>query len=75
MPDAATIVERLGKRQPKPVLVSERLGAIRVSPHLYNTREDLIALIEGLKEAVGQADAEVVVPLVAPFATAGASRL
>ena len=75
MPDAATIVEQLGKRQPKPVLVSERLGAIRVSPHLYNTREDLIALIEGLKEAVGQAGAEVVVPLVAPFATAGASRL
>ena len=52
MPDAATIVERLARRRPKPVLVSERLGAIRISPHVYNTREDLEVLLAGLRDAV-----------------------
>ena len=54
MPDAATIVRRLkvGGAARRPVLVSERLGAIRISPHVYNTREDLERLISALQEAV-----------------------
>lgn len=52
MPDAAAIVKSLAARTPKPVLVSERLGAIRVSPHLYNTPDDLEQLLDGLREAV-----------------------
>ena len=52
MPDAATIVRRLAAR-PRPILVSERLGAIRVSPHVYNTHADLTELLTGLGEAVG----------------------
>ena len=42
-------------KAPPVVLVSERLGAIRISPHVYNTVADLEALIEGLREAVGRA--------------------
>ena len=54
MPDAATIVRQLARRQPRPVLVSERLGAIRVSPHLYNTEGDLEELVAALREAASK---------------------
>ena len=57
MPDAETIVKRLAARAARPVLVSERLGAIRVSPHMYNTRADLDALLEGLRDALRDGDA------------------
>lgn len=50
MPGAAAIVAALARRE-KPVLVSERLGAIRVSPHLYNGRNDLEHLLAGLRDA------------------------
>lgn len=54
MPDAETIVGRLKKRSNtrRAVLVSDRLGAIRISPHLYNTRNDLECLLAALKDAV-----------------------
>ena len=54
MPSAAEIVRRLATRRPRPVLVSERLGKIRVAPHLYNTRSDLDELVGGLQAAVAQ---------------------
>ena len=52
MPSAETIVRRLKARRPRPVLVSERFGAIRIAPHIYNTREDALYLAEALREAV-----------------------
>ena len=52
MPPAAELVRRLAALKPRPVLVSERLGVIRVSPHLYNTPDDLRCLLDGLREAV-----------------------
>ncbi len=48
MPPAAELVRRLAALKPRPVLVSERLGVIRVSPHLYNT-PDLHCLLDGLR--------------------------
>jgi selenocysteine lyase/cysteine desulfurase len=55
MPDASTIVSRLKARQSRPVLVSDRFGAIRVAPHIYNDREDLECLMCALAEAIGRA--------------------
>ena len=52
LPDAATIVRRLKGIKPRPVLVSERFGAIRIAPYVYNTRADLELLISGLRDAV-----------------------
>ena len=57
MPDAARVVSFLKSRAPRPVLVSERFGAIRISPHLYNSREDIECLLTGLREAVTRYDA------------------
>jgi len=37
-------------RNEKGVIVSPRLGGIRVSPHFFNTEEDIDTLINGLKE-------------------------
>ncbi|KAL1524860.1 hypothetical protein AB1Y20_019740 [Prymnesium parvum] len=51
MPSAEAIVDSLARR-PTPVLVSARLGAVRVSPHLWSTRRDVELLLEGLAEAV-----------------------
>ena len=51
MPSSKALVDAL-KARPLPVLVGERLGAIRVSPHLYNGPSDLDALFEGLREAL-----------------------
>lgn len=53
MPGAPTIVSKLAQRKPRPVLVSERLGAIRISPHVYNTKAELAELIDALRDAVG----------------------
>ena len=52
LPDADAIVRFLKARKPRPVLVSERFGVIRVSPHTYNTIEDLECLISGLHDAI-----------------------
>lgn len=51
MPAAKIIVKRLAS-QPVPVIVGERLGAIRISPHLYNGPADIEALIQGLQDAL-----------------------
>jgi selenocysteine lyase/cysteine desulfurase len=53
MPSSTALVAALA-RQPRKVLVSDRLGSIRVSPHLYNTRGDVEQLISGLADAVGR---------------------
>ena len=53
MPSAKAIVDAL-KARPLPVLVGERLGAIRVSPYVYNGAADIDQLFEGLREAVNQ---------------------
>jgi len=42
----------LAQRKPKPVLVSERLGVIRIAPHVYNTADDIEALLEGLRDSI-----------------------
>ena len=55
MPDAVTIVGRMQASQPRPVLVSERFGVIRISPHLYNDHDDLECLVSALAAAVGHA--------------------
>jgi len=36
----------------RPVELSVRLGLIRVSPHLYNTEEDIAQLIDGIRQVV-----------------------
>ena len=54
MPDAAALVASLARRSP-PVVVSERFGAIRVSPHVYNTAADVDHLIDGLRDAIAAA--------------------
>ena len=53
MPDAEAIVSSLKRRSPRPVLVSERFGAIRIAPHIYNTSADIETLIDALRDAVG----------------------
>jgi len=57
MPTAEAIVERLAQRSP-PVLVSERFGAIRVSPHLWNRRDDIEHLFAGLVDAIAESRTE-----------------
>ena len=52
MPSAEAIVAALAARKPRPVVVGARFGAIRVSPHAYNTRADLEVLLRGLADAV-----------------------
>lgn len=52
MPSAEEIVASLAARQPRPIVVGARFGAIRVSPHAYNSRADLEALLRGLADAV-----------------------
>ena len=42
-------------RRTPPVVVSERFGAIRVSPHVYNTAADVDHLIDGLRDAIAAA--------------------
>eukprot|EP00908_Phaeocystis_cordata_P008432 Transcript_19111.p1 GENE.Transcript_19111~~Transcript_19111.p1 ORF type:complete len:436 (+),score=157.12 Transcript_19111:61-1308(+) len=55
MPSAEALVAALARRTP-PVVVGARFGAIRVSPHVYNTRADLEALLSGLKDALAPAE-------------------
>lgn len=52
MPSAEVIVRQLKARRPRPVLVSERFGAIRIAPHIYNTTDDMRQLLDALREAV-----------------------
>ncbi len=49
--DSSDINKRLRKLE-RPVELSVRLGLIRVSPHLYNTEEDIAQFIEGLRQVV-----------------------
>lgn len=45
--DSETLVVRLGERQ---IVVSNRRDGLRVGLHIYNTREDVEALLEALKD-------------------------
>jgi cysteine desulfurase/selenocysteine lyase len=49
--DSGEINNRLRSLE-RPVELSVRLGLIRVSPHLYNTEEDIAQLIEGIRQVV-----------------------
>lgn len=53
MPDADYFVRSLARRSP-PVLVSARLGVIRLSPHVWNTEAHVAELVQGLREALGR---------------------
>jgi selenocysteine lyase/cysteine desulfurase len=55
MPDADHFVQSLARRSP-PVLVSARLGLIRVSPHVWNTPAHAAELVQGLREALDRRD-------------------
>jgi len=44
---AASLFHRLRERN---IIAAHRVGRLRISPHLYNTREDIDALIEALPE-------------------------
>jgi len=55
MPSAEEIVRRLAQL-PRPVIVAERFGAIRISPYLHNTDADLDCLLEALENALGGSD-------------------
>ena len=46
----ADLLPRLARRN---IYVSARGEAIRVSPHLYNTDEEIDRLIEGLRSVIG----------------------
>lgn len=56
MPAADEIVRALAE-PPVPVLVSERLGFIRLSPHIWNSRQDMEHLFRKLADIVGLPDA------------------
>ncbi len=45
-------VGREVKTLDRPIELSVRNGLIRISPHLYNTEEDIIQFIDGLKQVV-----------------------
>ena len=47
IPEVDRVLEELKKRR---IVVSKRMGGIRVSPHIYNTEEDLIRLVEAIKK-------------------------
>ncbi|MFC1803363.1 aminotransferase class V-fold PLP-dependent enzyme [Thermoproteota archaeon] len=49
--DSAIIGKKL-KKLDRPVELSVRNGLIRISPHLYNTEEDIVQFIEGLKQVI-----------------------
>ena len=49
--DSVEISKKL-KKLKRPVELSVRNGLIRVSPHLYNTEEDIIQFIEGYKQVL-----------------------
>ncbi len=49
--DSGEINNRLRSLE-RPVELSVRLGLIRVSPHLYNTEEDIAQLIDGIRQVV-----------------------
>ncbi|MBS7250726.1 MAG: aminotransferase class V-fold PLP-dependent enzyme, partial [Candidatus Freyarchaeota archaeon] len=49
--DSKNVAEKLRKEK-RPVELSIRLNMIRLSPHLYNTEEDILQFLEGLKKAI-----------------------
>jgi len=49
--DSKNVAEKLRKLK-RPVELSIRLNMIRLSPHLYNTEEDILQFLESLKKAV-----------------------
>jgi len=49
--DSSEINNRLRNLE-RPVELSVRLGLIRISPHLYNTEEDIAQLIDGIRKVV-----------------------
>jgi selenocysteine lyase/cysteine desulfurase len=52
LPAGLDAVRLLGELQKRKIFVSVRGDSIRVSPHLYNTDNDIAMLIEALKEVV-----------------------
>ena len=52
MPSTEELVRGL-KQRSRPVLVSDRMGYIRVSPHVYNDERDAEELLEALAQALG----------------------
>ena len=52
LPDAAQIPAVLEQLAARKVFVSQRGASLRVSPHLYNTVEDMAALAEALRATV-----------------------
>ena len=50
---AAEIVNQLSRWKPKPVIVAERFGALRISPHLYNTDDEIDTLLRALQAILG----------------------
>ena len=47
LPDNIEIVKKLNERN---IIVSSRYGGIRISPHFYNTNEDIDKLLDNLKQ-------------------------
>ena len=52
VPDAAKLPALLEDLRRREVHVSQRGASLRVSPHVYNTREDVAALVEALRAAM-----------------------
>lgn len=48
----SSIIKRKLQELDRPVELSVRNGLIRVSPHLYNTEDDVTEFIEGLNQAL-----------------------
>ena len=63
MPDTDAIVRKLAERSPS-ILVSARLGVIRVSPHVWNTHGHVMQLIEGLREVLSSGIDHQTKPLI-----------
>jgi cysteine desulfurase / selenocysteine lyase len=47
IPEVDRVLEELKKRR---IVVSKRMGGIRVSPHIYNTEDDITRLVEAIKK-------------------------
>jgi selenocysteine lyase/cysteine desulfurase len=48
----SNIIKRRLQALPRPVELSVRNGLIRVSPHIYNTMDDVVEFLDGVKRAV-----------------------
>jgi kynureninase len=49
--DYDRVIEELAKKR---IIVSKRMNALRISPHVYNTEEEVNEVIEALKKTVKQ---------------------